>query len=115
MKKTLKLMICLFGLATFSGAMFGGNDARLVVSVPFDFVAGSTRLPAGQYTVREASENGIVFITNAAGSAVALITAPGNLRSVRSTTGLSFDRVAGAPHLSQITFEDQPSRLVRVK
>jgi hypothetical protein len=115
MKKTMKLMLCLFGLVSLSGAMFGGTESRLVVNVPFGFVAGSVRLPAGQYTVRESSENGIIFVTNTNGSAVALITSPGNRFGSRSSVGLSFDRVAGEPHLAQITFDDQPARMIRTK
>ena len=115
MKKTMKLMLCLVGLVSLSGTIFGGTESRLIVNVPFGFVAGSVHLPAGQYTVREATDNGLIIVSNAAGNAVALITSPGNNFGARSNVGLSFDRIAGEPHLAQVTFEDQPARMIKLK
>ena len=37
---------------------------RVIVQVPFAFVAGSVRLPAGQYTVTQNDAEKAVYITN---------------------------------------------------
>ena len=47
MKKTMKLMLCLFGLVSLSGTIFGGTESRLIVNVPFGFVRGLRSPPGG--------------------------------------------------------------------
>jgi hypothetical protein len=50
---TLLTLTCLFGLGVNARAQ---GKAELVVTVPYEFVAGGNTLPAGKYIVSRASE-----------------------------------------------------------
>ena len=52
-------LTCLLGLGESSRAQ---DIRKVVVNVPFEFVAGGQTLPAGKYTVSRTSENGQALV-----------------------------------------------------
>jgi hypothetical protein len=67
--------------------------------VPFSFLVGGTKMPAGDYNVTQ-SENGMVTLTGAKASAMVL-TVPADY-SKSNTTGLNFTASADSPVLTGI-------------
>jgi hypothetical protein len=73
MNKTLRMSLA-FSTIAFAGASlpaFAGEAGPMRVSVPFEFKAGKTSLPAGEYVVTE-EDSGIILIKGSGGSAMLL-------------------------------------------
>jgi len=51
-KQILNIVVTLSVIAALSIAGFAGLSETLKANIPFDFVAGGKKLPAGEYTVR---------------------------------------------------------------
>ncbi len=62
MKTTI--LKCLLALGVTALGVFGAPVRRVIVQVPFNFVAGSSRLPAGSYAVAQDDADRAVYITN---------------------------------------------------
>jgi len=76
---------------------------RLTAIVPFDFVVGSTLMPAGDYVVTEMVGSGVVSIANARGEGFAFVlTIPTHLDEEVQLPELVFKRFGGQHFLSQI-------------
>jgi hypothetical protein len=78
--RKLTLKATCVALATAAIAVAGASTARaeeLVMNklnVPFSFLVGDVRMPAGQYAVRETISAGVLEIVSADGEHVALTT-----------------------------------------
>jgi len=94
------MLMCLLGVGVSARA----QDAdAVVVSVPFEFVAGSTTLPAGAYRVSRVSPNvnrGLAISSYNTGSAFLLPLAFDAGPSDQAT--LSFEHVGGKYFLSRV-------------
>lgn len=79
----------LFIIAASSAAQAQGAR-RAVVEVPFEFVAGQERLPAGRYTVRPAAQDGgkLMHIRSEDGSVNAVV--------LTNAAGVSAPKAAGS-------------------
>jgi hypothetical protein len=62
MKKLVSNCVLALAAVLFTGAAFGAGTG-ITVHVPFDFVAGTAKLPAGNYYVSQ-DDSSVVFITN---------------------------------------------------
>ena len=102
----LTMAIMAIGFATPARA-----DERLVTTVPFDFIVGDARLPAGHYVVTEMSELGMLSIANTDGEHTALVL---TIRAVFdrgvSQSGLVFERFEGQHFLARIVGENNEGR-----
>jgi hypothetical protein len=98
------MIVALLGLGTATAAR---ADERVVVHVPFDFVAGTTQLPAGDYVVTEDVNDaqGVVSIESAVGRqcVFALTIAATALRP--SPTELVFRKFENRYFLSKVASE----------
>jgi len=93
---------------TLCGAVFPASAAEgLHVSVPFSFMVGGTKMPAGDYSVTQ-SENGMVTLSGSKASAMVL-TVPADY-SKSNTTGLNFTSSADSPVLTGIQVSGSVSR-----
>ena len=92
-------LTCLFGLGVTAHAQ---DVDRVVVKVPFDFVAGGKLLPAGTYSVGRVHPDGTsgLIIYGRENSAIVLPTAVGAPAAGRAT--LSFDHVGNRYFLSGV-------------
>lgn len=109
MKSLLK--VCLFAMML---APAGFAETRLILQIPFEFVAGGKKLPAGEYRFSTTSENGLVML-HGTGGAAALLTSPGS--PVRSDASLSatFEKHGDDNYLSEIVLDGVVTRVVHVK
>ena len=107
--KSLKLTCAVLGLALAS-LMPAMAESSLSVNVPYPFVAGKVRLPAGAYTIQEEVLTGIVTIRNSAGKAVVLLSGPGFGTAGSVSPGLTFVNVHGEMVLTSLQEEERPSR-----
>jgi hypothetical protein len=82
------------------------------VNVPYPFVAGTVKLPAGAYTIQEETNNGVITIRNSAGRTVALLSGPGTERAESAAPSLSFVNVRGEMVLTSVHEVDRPSRVL---
>lgn len=65
---------------SFATAAVAGR--RIRVNVPFPFVAGSARLPAGDYTVTQDDTQNVVFVTNLRTGAAVVVLPEANVIGV---------------------------------
>ena len=66
MKKYAKILVAIVFILGLSGAAKAEGQDSIIVTLPFKFVVSGTALPAGTYTVRNASNDpsGLLMITN---------------------------------------------------
>jgi hypothetical protein len=95
-------------IATAAMALAGASTARaeeLVmtkVHVPFAFIVGDVRMPAGVYEVRETSSDGVLEIVSENGHRVALATTIPFVPGKADQNGLVFERFGHDYFLSRI-------------
>jgi hypothetical protein len=111
----LALATALIAVATASIAR--AND-RIVAKVPFAFVVGNTRLPAGQYVVKTASDDPSVWeITSADGSRSVMVLTINASSSPTPTPELVFDRFENQYFLARVAsnYEEREIPLTPVR
>ena len=103
MRTTAYRTITLLGVCIALGASARAQTGRTVTAVPFDFYAGSTRFPAGTYTVSPTSQ-AVLSLRNAATRAGILIRAvlPAEARQARDHARLVFRRYGGQYFLAEV-------------
>jgi hypothetical protein len=94
-------------LALGGAAVARADDGKAVVNVPFAFMVGGTRLPAGHYIISDTGDDdGVVTISSADGrQAVYMTTIPGGSTEPAATPELVFERLGDRYALSQFTLE----------
>jgi hypothetical protein len=113
MKKqpTRMWMVLTMALMAIAGASPAHADQMLVTTVPFDFIVGDARLPAGDYIVTEMPQSGLVSIASRDSEHTALVL---TVRAVfdrsASSPELVFERFGGQHFLTQIIGEHNEGR-----
>jgi len=112
--KSIKSVCVVLGLSLVSlvPAMAG---VPISVNVPYPFVAGKVKLPAGSYTIQEDAMNGVVTIRSSDGRSVVLMSGPGVRTSDNVPPSLTFVNVRGQMVLSSIQPEADASRVLPVR
>ena len=106
--RKLTLNATCVAIATAAMALAGASTARaeeLVmtrVHVPFAFIVGDVRMPAGVYEVRETSSDGVLEIVSENGHQVALATTIPLVPGEAGKNGLVFERFGHDYFLSRI-------------
>ena len=114
MKKLCAMAALMLGAG--SVALHAAGDTTLVVKVPFEFVAGTTRLPAGEYRVQPYSETGLLMIQGNGGHSSAMVfSTPLTLNGNHSDAALMFSEKGGVHVLSGVQFIGLPARAIQVK
>ena len=103
-KRTMSVWMGLtMGVMAIGGVSPARADERLVTKVPFDFIVGDARLPAGNYVVTEMSDSGMLSIASTDGEHTALVL---TIRAVFDRrgpqSGLVFERFEGEHFLARI-------------
>ena len=108
MKLNMFKTIFLGSVMTLGGAVLPASAAEgLRVNVPFSFMVGTTKMPAGEYSVTQ-SDNGMVTLAGSKASAMVL-TVPSDYTKT-NTTGLAFTSSADSPVLTSIQVSGAVSR-----
>lgn len=105
-KQTLRmaLMLALF-VAGATGIARAQTSRGIVAQIPFDFVVGEKRLPAGEYTVRSATHNAetTLLLRRADGQqAIMVLTDTAADASSRSNAKLEFRRYGDQYFLASV-------------
>ena len=96
----MALAVAVIGLAFASPAR---ADERLTANVPFEFIVGHVRLPAGNYVISEASANGVLAIQSADRRHNVLVLTNGDSGKAPAQPELVFRRFEGQNFLSRVT------------
>ena len=107
--KLLKLCV-LLGLSAVALAPLKAES--LSVNIPYSFVAGKVKLPAGAYTIQEEMLNGVITIRSVDGKTVALLSSPGVLTPGGAMPTLTFVNVGGEMVLTTIREASLPARVL---
>jgi hypothetical protein len=99
--KKYSLIVALLAGIAGSSLSLRAQEAKLIVTIPFEFVVGTETLPGGTYTVRSTSPvaNSPLLISNRDHGILLLPTA---FDASESGTAVSFDQVGEGHVLSQI-------------
>ena len=81
--------------------------------VPFEFAAGRTMLPAGEYTI-ESPLSGVVLLHSDSGSSVMLFTTDSSAPVTTAAPRLVFERSDGMAHLTGIEWPGASTRVIPV-
>ena len=105
----VKSVIAVGLLALASVAPMAAQSSEMKVTVPFAFVVGGHKLPAGEYFVQKADQTGLLLIHARTGeSAIVLALASGDYNTVDAQPGLSFERNGqGDAVLTKVQMTDQ--------
>jgi len=104
--RTLAITFGLLFIIAAGGSAHAQGARRAVIEVPFEFLAGQERLPAGRYTVRPASHDGgkLMHIRSEDGrvNAVVLTNAAGVSAPKAAASSLVFRRYGDRYFLSRV-------------
>ncbi len=102
--KTLTFALTLVTLGMLAGNLFGQSNMKLRATVPFDFVADSKVLPAGEYEITQLQENVLVLRNVKTHSSTIESTVPDAVSArARGVDALVFHSIQGQHFLVQIT------------
>jgi hypothetical protein len=106
MKLRAILMVGVMAATVLASARVASAQQHLIVTVPFDFAAGTSSLPAGDYTV-QAEANGILRILNRDNTKISMFV-PANVavgNGIQTQSKLVFNRYGDRYFLSQVWTE----------
>jgi hypothetical protein len=81
-------------------------DDKLVARVPFDFIVGNVRMPAGNYVVMHDAANAIVTVVSADRKHSAFVLTNGLTTNDKATPELVFDKYGSNAFLAKIVSYD---------
>lgn len=91
------------GLMVLGGAASARADEEVVARVPFDFIAGGVRLPAGNYVVTQQAQPEVVSIASTDRRHFTFVLMnPMSADKAGDTPRLVFERVGADHFLSQV-------------
>lgn len=100
--KLFKTTILFGGLLALAMSV-NAQSPIIQVNVPFEFVAGSTTMPAGAYTIEEPTTHGVLLLRGSQHNATAVLIAVNGGPSNATHAGLTFSRRGGASILSGVS------------
>src|ERR1700723_2839826 len=104
MKTRALVMVGVMALTAMATTRVAQAQELLAVNIPFDFVAGKTQLPAGEYTVKVAGPaNTVILVSRKDSNASAfLVTNAAVSAEPQSESKLVFNRYGDRYFLSQV-------------
>ncbi len=111
MRNRILILASLVALAVMSSARVAQAQQRITVNIPFDFVAGNTALPAGEYSVNVlGQQKSFLRVENKQAAAALLISTNAIISNVpQSATKLVFNRYGDRYFLAQVWTEGAQS------
>jgi hypothetical protein len=99
--KLFKATILFGGLVALATSL-SAESALINVTIPFEFVAGSTVMPAGTYTIDEPTTHGVLLLRGTQSNSTAMVLAVNGGPSNASHAGVTFSRRGSAIVLSRV-------------
>jgi hypothetical protein len=109
----LSWVVLVTAVISVAGASVARADERVVAKVPFAFLVGDVRLPAGEYVVEETSDGpGVVAIASADGARTVLtITIPASTSAEAiAQPDLVFEKFSDQYFLSRVDLQNGEDR-----
>ena len=99
-----------------AGASPARAEERVIARVPFDFVVGSVKMPAGRYVVTEGDDPALVSIANANGHDFTFVLTIANADDDHvSQPELVFKQFGGQRFLARIVTGEREGREIPLK
>lgn len=116
--KITNLKVSLFSaaaLALTASQVVAQSSGKVSVKVPFEFTAGNTSLPAGNYDFSE-DRSGVIYISSIENhKSIVVLTNPEAGGQDRALPSVKFDKVNGQYALTEVNMLGEPShRIIRV-
>lgn len=113
MNKTLKVSLFLAAAVVSSAvSSFAQTSGRVSVKVPFEFTAGTTTLPAGEYNFQE-DASGVVYISSAElHKAIVVLTNAEPASTTANPAAVRFEKTGEQYSLTEIDLLGEPARRV---
>jgi Tfp pilus assembly protein PilX len=106
MKKRILLMTSILALAALASARVAQAQQKMIVDVPFAFVAGDANLPAGEYYVQASDRNSSIMLTCRDRGAAGIVLSNATEKLDPATKSvLIFNRYGDHYFLSQLWIE----------
>ncbi len=114
--KNRYLRVAVSALALFAASVACAQSSGVLhVSIPFSFVVNGQKMAAGDYTVEQSGEAGLLILHCFQNRQSAIVmSAPSYERAADHPPGLSFERRSGEVHLVRVTELEGPSRTLPV-
>ncbi len=110
----VKLLAAVCFLFTFAVAA-SADSLELIAHIPFDFFAGSKKLPAGDYLIKETGSNVILLQNRGEETASAFLTYGGYANSTAHEPGLTFQKTGDDRYLVRVQMTGESSRVLDVR
>jgi hypothetical protein len=110
MKTRFVNIACLVGAALAVFAQTAPAQGLTRVSVPFEFAAGASMMPAGDYII-DMPNSGVLILHGPAGASATLLTIASNTTTGSASAKLHFERKDGVTYLSGVDSLDESVRL----
>lgn len=110
--KLVKLFVTSVSIALAFAPVHAQTNTLVRLQVPFGFIAGTQEMPAGDYTIEQTSESGVMMVRGqGVGHTVALLTM---LVQAKSTDepGAKFVTVQGQKYLNRVELTDGTARAI---
>jgi hypothetical protein len=112
MKKLVSMCVLALAAVLSAGSAFGAGTG-ITVHVPFDFVAGTAKFPAGDYYVSQ-DDSSVVFITNLqTRTSSAMMPESSVATGYSAQPGVSFVKVGGNYFMKVVRVESGRGFLMR--
>jgi hypothetical protein len=107
MKTRALVMAGMMALTAMASTRVAQAQELLVVNIPFDFVAGKTTLPAGEYSIKVSSPEGTLLLLDRKDAAAsAFLTTKAVVKAeIQTESKLTFNRYGDRYFLSQVWTE----------
>jgi len=107
MKKRALVASTLFVLSVILSAQVARANQPMLVNIPFQFVAGNTTLPAGEYRVQKLDSSAGVLLINCSDpdASAIVVTFPAQSNEPQTKSKLIFNRYDNHYFLSQVWAE----------
>jgi hypothetical protein len=104
MKKRAFVTATLFVLSIIVAAQVAQAEQPMLVNIPFEFVAGTVTLPAGEYRIQKLDRNSGVLLINRMdpNASVMVVTFAAQAKELQSESKLVFNRYDNRYFLSQV-------------
>ncbi|MGP0071516.1 MAG: hypothetical protein ACLPWF_06240 [Bryobacteraceae bacterium] len=105
-----------FLLGSLGALALGANAQSLVAkaNIPFEFAAGGTMMPPGDYSLDVPNFSGVVLLHGSAGNSVALLTTVSGATAPATSAKLIFERRDGMAHLTAVEWPGQSALVIPV-
>ncbi len=110
---SVRAALVLGGLSALSLAA-NAQSPSAKANVPFEFAAGGSMMPAGEYTINVPDLSGVLVLQGPSGNSIALLTTLSGTVSTTSAAKLTFERRDGTAYLSSVEWPGETVQVMSV-